>query len=54
MKKTIASGASFVTQETARLDKLLKEKVNQKKKDELSNRLNVLKSFVIKPEKSEL
>lgn len=55
MKKVIASGISFVKQESARLEKILKEgKVKQKKKDELTNRLNVLKSFVKKNEKSEL
>lgn len=55
MKKIIASGASFVKQESTRLEKILKEgKVNQKKKEELSQRSNILKSFVIKPEKSEL
>lgn len=55
MKKIIASGISFVEQETARLEKILKEgKVNQKKKDELAQRVNILKSFVKKSEKTEL
>lgn len=55
MKKVIASGISFVKQESDRLEKIIKEgKVNQKKKDELSNRSNILKSFITKPEKSEL
>lgn len=55
MNKIILNGASFVKKETERLEKILKEgKVNQKKKDELSYRSNILKSFVLKPEKSEL
>lgn len=55
MKKVVSSGSTFVKQELARLEKILKEgKVNQKKKEELSHRSNILKSFVIKPEKSEL
>lgn len=54
MKKAIES-ASFVTQESSRLDKILKEaKVNEKKKEDLSNRANILKSFVAKSDKTEL
>lgn len=55
MKKIISDDVSFVKKETERLEKILKEgKINQKKKDELSHRANILKSFVLKPEKSEL
>lgn len=55
MKKIIANGVSFVKNETERLEKILKEgKINQKKKDELSQRSNILKSFILKPGKSEL
>lgn len=55
MKKISTNGVSFVKQESDRLEKILNEgKVNQKKKEELSNRSNILKSFVTKPEKNEL
>lgn len=55
MKKISTNGISFVKQESDRLEKILKEgKINQKKKEELSNRSNILKSFVTKPEKNEL
>ncbi|RZC36424.1 ERp29 N domain containing protein [Asbolus verrucosus] len=46
MKKILENGISFVKQEYARLSKILKEgKVNEKKKLELSHRLNILRSF---------
>ncbi|CAG9861512.1 unnamed protein product, partial [Phyllotreta striolata] len=54
MKKVLDNGYSFVLQEDARLEKILSGKVNDKKRRELSNRLNVLKSFSIEPQKSEL
>lgn len=55
MNKIIANGISFVKQETDRLEKILKEgKINQKKKEEISNRANILKSFVPIPAKTEL
>lgn len=55
MKKIATNGISFVKQESDRLEKILKEgKVNQKKKEELSHRSNILKSFIPRPEKNEL
>lgn len=52
MSKIIEKG-SFVNQELARLNKLLKQgKLNEKKKTELSNKINILKSF--RPPKTEL
>lgn len=54
MKKVIESGASFVKQENKRLTKILDGKVNEKKKQELQQRLNILKSLEPKPAKTEL
>ncbi|KAI4454515.1 endoplasmic reticulum protein erp29 [Holotrichia oblita] len=46
MKKIIESGMKFVTQEKSRLNKILKDgKLANKKKEELSQRLNILHSF---------
>lgn len=46
MKKIVESGIDFVSQELGRLNKILKQgKVNNKKKVELGNRLNILRSF---------
>lgn len=48
MKKILDNGIGFVKQEVNRLSKILKEgKVNDKKKKELSNRLNILHSFSV-------
>lgn len=47
MKKILANGLDFVSQERNRLSKIIKEgKVNVKKKDELTQRLNILHSFI--------
>ncbi|XP_018563113.1 endoplasmic reticulum resident protein 29 [Anoplophora glabripennis] len=54
MKKVIEGGVSFVTQEEKRLTKLLDGKVNEKKKQELQQRLNILRSLEPKPAKTEL
>lgn len=49
MKKILENGIGFVKQEVSRLSKIVTEgKVNDKKKKELSNRLNILHSFSIK------
>lgn len=49
MTKILKEGEKFVAQEKKRLGKIISEgKVNEKKKQELSNRLNVLHSFVVK------
>ncbi|XP_050502485.1 protein windbeutel [Diabrotica virgifera virgifera] len=55
MKKTIEAGDTFINQEQKRLNKIVSEgKVNEKKKRELSNRLNILKSFSQEVSKTEL
>lgn len=46
MKKVLEHGLSFISQEQKRLSKILKDgKVNEKKKMELGQRLNILHSF---------
>lgn len=53
MKKIIENGINFIKQEKSRLNKILKDgKLADKKKDELSQRLNILHSFRI--QKDEL
>lgn len=53
MKKIIENGLKFIQQEKTRLNKILKEgKLGEKKKDELSQRLNILHAFRI--QKDEL
>lgn len=54
MKKVIETGASFVKKEEKRLIKILDGKVNEKKKQELQQRLNILRSLKSKPVKTEL
>ncbi|XP_057659424.1 protein windbeutel [Diorhabda carinulata] len=55
MNKVIEVGNSFTGQEKKRLEKILSEgKVAEKKKRELFNRLNVLKSFNLETKKVEL
>ncbi|XP_023026869.2 endoplasmic reticulum protein 29-like protein wbl [Leptinotarsa decemlineata] len=55
MKKVIENGNAFVAQEVKRLGKIISEgKVNEKKRTELSHRLNILKSFSLDSSKSEL
>ncbi|GLV36848.1 windbeutel [Carabus blaptoides fortunei] len=53
MKKIIENGKKFITQETDRVLKLLKEKISAKKQNELQNRLNILRAFAV-PRKDEL
>ncbi|XP_018321670.1 endoplasmic reticulum resident protein 29-like [Agrilus planipennis] len=46
MKKIIEQGAKFVEQEASRLGKILKDgKVKEQKKEELSQKINILQSF---------
>ncbi|KAK9886411.1 hypothetical protein WA026_016690 [Henosepilachna vigintioctopunctata] len=55
MKKIITDGFVFIKHETSRLKKLLKEsKIREKKKEDLSYRLNILKSFSTTEIKEEL
>lgn len=54
MKKIVEQGAQFIKQEITRLGKIVKDgKVNDKKKEELSHRINILHSFSV-PLKDEL
>ncbi|KAF5286496.1 hypothetical protein FQR65_LT12579 [Abscondita terminalis] len=54
MKKVAEQGNEFVKLELARLAKIIKEgKIKEKKKEELSRRINILHSFAIEP-KDEL
>lgn len=55
MKKIIEKGAGFVKNEVERLSKIVREgKVNDKKKQELSNHLNILHSFSVSTKRDEL
>lgn len=48
MKRILEKGAGFVKSEVERLSKIVREgKVNEKKKQELSNHLNILHSFAV-------
>lgn len=48
MNKILDKGASFVKSEVERLSKIVREgKVNEKKKQELTNHLNILHSFSV-------
>ncbi|KAF2899663.1 hypothetical protein ILUMI_06523 [Ignelater luminosus] len=54
MKKILEQGVQFIKQEITRLGKIVKDgKVNDKKKEELSHRINILHSFSV-PLKDEL
>nr|CAI5835253.1 unnamed protein product [Callosobruchus analis] len=55
MDKVLNTSSTFVTLEIKRLEKIVNEgKVSQKKKDEISRKLNVLKSFSPPNAKTEL
>lgn len=48
MKRILDKGPSFVKSEVERLSKIVREgKVNDKKKQELTNHLNILHSFSV-------
>ncbi|KAK4878309.1 hypothetical protein RN001_010815 [Aquatica leii] len=48
MKKIVEQGTDFVQHEMARLNKIIKDgKINDKKKEELSHRVNILHSFSV-------
>ena len=46
MRKIVDSDTDFVTKEVERVNKLLKGKVSAEKKEELEEKMNILKSFV--------
>lgn len=48
MKGIMATGNKFVTAQKARMEKLLKDKLSDKKINELSKKLNIISSFKIK------
>ncbi|CAH1118369.1 unnamed protein product [Phaedon cochleariae] len=54
MNKVMENGASFIAQEMNRLGKIVGGKVADKKRIELTNRLNILKSFHSNTKKTEL
>ena len=45
MRKCIEKGDEFITQESARVEKLSGEKISEKKKRQLQDRANILTSF---------
>ncbi|CAG0883236.1 unnamed protein product [Darwinula stevensoni] len=49
MRKAIEKGDSFVPGEVDRIEKLVKDKINKEKKEEMQNRLNILNSFKKSP-----
>jgi len=53
MRKIIDT-SNFVETEMKRVDKILKGKLSKEKTDEMNIRLNILKSFLVKPKKDEL
>lgn len=54
MNKIIDSGVEFIKKEETRLKKIKAGKVTKEKKEEIEGRLNILKSFIISKEKTEL
>lgn len=49
MKKIIEHGLKFIEQEKSRLGKIIKDgKINDKKVQEMTARLNILHSFVVR------
>lgn len=53
MKGIMATGNKFVTAQKTRMEKLLKDKLSDKKISELSKKLNIISSFKIKEEINE-
>ena len=59
MKKVLEKGESFIDDEVKRVEKIRDGKISDKKKEQLSSRLNILTSFQLrykeeKPNKEEL
>lgn len=59
MKKVLEKGESFIDDEVKRVEKIRDGKISDKKKEQLSSRLNILTSFQLrykeeKPDKEEL
>merc|ERR1712086_1013205 len=54
MKKIVDTDFSFVTKEEERLKKIKAGKIKPEKKEEMEERLNILKSFSLQEEKEEL
>lgn len=54
MNKIVETGNEFVGKEVSRLQKLLKGKVTAVKKNELTERLNIIQSFEVKAANEEL
>ena len=54
MKGIIDNGDDFVTKQQERMAKLLKDKLSEKKVEELTKKLNILSSFKYQGTKDEL
>jgi len=54
MKKIYEKGSDFVSTEESRLKKVISGKLSKEKKQEIEGKLNILKSFVSGPVKTEL
>ncbi len=53
MRKVSSEGEAFVTLEIERMKKILEGKLSSAKKQQMEQRINVLKSFTSKQQKSE-
>ena len=53
MKGIIATGNTFVTAQKVRMEKLLKDKLSDKKISELTKKINIISSFNIKEDINE-
>lgn len=49
MKGVIEKGDDFISKQRERMTNLLKEKLSEKKIEELNNKLNILASFRLQP-----
>ena len=47
MRKVVSTGASFISKEFQRVTKLIGGKISSEKKEELEEKLNILKSFSV-------
>jgi len=54
MRKVLNEGAAFVKKEEERVKKLMDGKMSKEKKEDMQERINILKSFVLQDAKDEL
>lgn len=45
MRKVIEKGPEFITSESARVENILKGRINKEKQTEMQERVNILQSF---------